>query len=153
VAPTENGAGKSPKYPRAPSSPFRPLRLMEAMKAFFSTLQSAVLTRSCQVCCFAHNLFHFPLLQFFIQDYLPFCHSLVASSVLQLIIMYEEWYSTQYHHYNDSFNLEWEIFGIRTLKASRWLGPLEMLSAQAILGWLESGARGSGDSFSRFCLM
>ena len=152
MAPTENGAGKSPGYPRAPSSPFRHLRLMEAMKALFSTLQSAVLTRSCQVRCFAHNLFHFPFLQFVIQDYLPFCHSLVASSVLQLI-MHEEWYSTQYHLYNDSFNSEWEIFGIRTLKASKLLGPLEMLSAQAIFGWLESGARGSDDSFSRFCLM
>jgi len=79
--------------------------------------------------CFAHNLFHFPFLQFVRQDYLPFCHSLIASSVLQLVIMYEERYSTQFHLYNGSFNSEWEIFGVSTQKASKLFGPLEILSA------------------------
>jgi hypothetical protein len=55
--------------------------------------------------------------------------------------MYEDWYSQQYHQYNDSFNSEWEIFGIKAQPASEFLGPLERLSAQEVFGWLESGAR------------
>lgn len=55
--------------------------------------------------------------------------------------MYEDWYSAQYHQYNDSFNSEWEIFGIRAQSSSKLLGPLERLSAQAVFSWLESGAQ------------
>jgi hypothetical protein len=60
--------------------------------------------------------------------------------------MYEDWYSAQYHQYNDSFNSEWEIFGIRAQTSSELLVPLERLSAQAVFGWLESGAREKAQS-------
>jgi hypothetical protein len=63
--------------------------------------------------------------------------------------MYEDWYSAQYHQYNDSFNSEWEIFGIRAQPSSELLGPLERLSAQAVFGWLESGAREKAQSNDR----
>jgi hypothetical protein len=73
--------------------------------------------------------------------------------------MYDSWYSLQYRQYNDSFNSEWEIFGIKAKPASDLLGPREKLSAQAVFGWLESEQRRSiqsaaGENFhSGFCLL
>lgn len=72
--------------------------------------------------------------------------------------MYEDWYAQQYHQYDDTFSLEWEVFGIKSKAdpaSEDFLGPLEKVSADQILGWLEdiSNPTGSQNSHASFCMM
>ncbi|KAH7360280.1 hypothetical protein BKA65DRAFT_492747 [Rhexocercosporidium sp. MPI-PUGE-AT-0058] len=52
--------------------------------------------------------------------------------------MYEDWYTQQYHQYDDSFHAQWEIFGFRALSTSEVLGELRKLSVDDVFDWLGS---------------